>query len=136
MGTSGNQQTHRVLIASANPLFGKGLRNLLQQRWGKAANVVGLTTNMEQTLQALDDLQPDQVIVDFDDRTMNREEFLNHFVATERPMQVVLISLQGNGAVIVYDRRTLSPSQAEQWLDAPWFDSDQPGHDNRSAQGK
>lgn len=106
----------RVLIASANPLFGKGLRNLFQQRWGSAAHVVGLTSTMEQTFQALDDLQPDLVIVDYDDRSMNREEFLNHFVASERPMQVVMMSLQSTGAVVVYDRRTLSAAQAEKWL--------------------
>jgi cytochrome c oxidase subunit 2 len=106
----------RVLIASANPLFGKGLRNLFGQRWGSAAQIVGLTSTMEQTFQALDDLQPDLVIVDYDDRSMNREEFLNHFVASERPMQVVLMSLQTTGAVVVYDRRTLSAAQAEKWL--------------------
>jgi cytochrome c oxidase subunit 2 len=111
-----NDTFRRVLIASANPLFGKGLRNLFQQRWGSAAHVVGLTKTMQETFQALDELQPDLVIVDYDDRSMNREEFLNHFVASEQPMQLVLMSLQSTGAVVVYDRRTLSADQAEKWL--------------------
>jgi len=113
----------RVLIASANPLFGKGLRHLFERRWGSAASVIGLTNTMEQTLAALDELQPDLVIVDFDDRTINREDFLNHFVTDERPMQVVLISLQSTGAVVVYDRRKLTPSQAENWLGVSWLAS-------------
>ncbi len=78
---------------------------------------------MEQTLAALDELQPDLVIVDFDDRTINREDFLSHFVTDERPMQVVLISLQSTGAVVVYDRRKLTPSQAENWLGVSWLAS-------------
>ncbi len=133
-GTLGNQQMfgvgmendskevpRRVLIASANPLFGKGLWNLLQQQWGQAASVVGLTTTMEQTLRALDELLPDLVIVDFDDRTMNRADFLNHFVSDERPMQVALVSLQSNGGVVVYNRRRLTLTQAENWLSESWL---------------
>ncbi|MDD5370105.1 MAG: hypothetical protein PHQ40_13555 [Anaerolineaceae bacterium] len=121
MGKKMNTAPRRVLIASANPLFGKGLRNMFQQKWGDTANVVSLTTTMEETIRALDELQPDLVILDFDDRSMDREEFLNHFVASERTMQVILVSLQGTGAVVVYDRRTLSPSQAEKWLGGSWM---------------
>lgn len=128
MGNKMNAAPRRVLIASANPLFGKGLRSMFQQRWGDAANVVGLTTTMEETLHALEELQPDLVILDFDDRSMDREEFLNHFVASERPMQVILVSLQGTGAVVVYDRRTLSATQAERWLGGSWPTHKPTGH--------
>jgi cytochrome c oxidase subunit 2 len=109
--------TRRVLIASANPLFGEGLRNLLRERWGARASVVGLTSTMAQTLDAFEKQQPDLVILDYDDRTINREEFLSRFVSGERPMQVMLVSLKATGAVVVYDRRSLTPSEAEDWLD-------------------
>lgn len=60
------------------------------------------------------------VIVDYDDRTIHREEFLSHFIFGDRPMQVVLVSLQASGEVVVYDRRTMTPAQAEDWLSLPW----------------
>lgn len=109
-------QPRRVLIASANPLFAEGLRNLVRERWGGRADVVGLTSNMTETLKIYEELQPDLVIVDYDDRRINREKFLSHFMAGDRPMQVMLVSLKASGAVVVYDRRSLTPSEAEKWL--------------------
>jgi cytochrome c oxidase subunit 2 len=123
MGQIAKDTPRRVLIASANPLFGKGLQSMFQQRWGKAARVVGLTSTMEQTILAMDEHQPDLVILDFDDRSINREAFLSHFVSGERPMQVALVSLQETGGIIVYDRRNLTPSQAETWLGDAWLRS-------------
>jgi cytochrome c oxidase subunit 2 len=35
-------------------------------------------------------------------------------------MQVMLVSLQESGQVVVYDRRTLTSAQAENWLNDPW----------------
>ena len=78
-----------------------------------------LASSMEETLARLESWQPDLVIVDYDDRTIHREEFLSHFIAGDRPMQVMLVSLQASGAVVVYDRRTLTPAQAEDWLSLP-----------------
>ncbi|HVN55646.1 MAG TPA: cytochrome c oxidase subunit II [Anaerolineaceae bacterium] len=109
----------RVLIASANPLFGKGLQKIFIERWGKQAVVVGLTSSMAETLAAMESLQPDLVIVDYDDKILNRAEFLNHFMAGDRPMQVMLVSLRGGGAAVVYDRQALTPSEAEDWLNLP-----------------
>ena len=128
MGKIVKETTGRVLIASANPLFGKGLKNMFQRRWGGAARVVAVTTTMELTLNAVDKLQPDLVILDYDDHAMNRDEFLNHFVSGEQPMQVALISLREAGDVVVYDRRNLTPTQAETWLAAAWLNSLLPGH--------
>ncbi len=116
MGKVVRGHPRRVVIASVNPLFGKGLQNMLQKRWGQGATIIRLTSNLEETLHALDDLLPDLMIVDFDDQTMNRKEFLKHFIASEQPMQLMLISLKDSGQVVVYDRKTLSPSQAENWL--------------------
>jgi cytochrome c oxidase subunit 2 len=83
---------------------------------------------MSETIYNLENWRPELVVVDYDDHTINRAEFLNHFVSDEWPMQVVLVSLQANGRVVVYDRRTLTPDQAEDWLNLPWFS-------NKSDQG-
>jgi cytochrome c oxidase subunit II len=134
--TNSNQKLQRrVLIASANQLFGKGLEKLFVQKWGGKAIQIRLATSMAETIYNLENWRPDLVVVDYDDHTINRAEFLNHFVSDERPMQVVLVSLQANGRVVVYDRRTLTPDQAENWLNLPWFTniSDQESSDNETA---
>ncbi len=69
-----------------------------------------------QIIQELEQWQPDVVIVDYDDQTIYRSEFLNYFVGSERTMQVMLVSLKANGSVVVYDRRILTADQAEDWL--------------------
>lgn len=113
-------QLRRVLIVSANPLFREGLRKMYAERWGGKAIILNMPTSMAEAILALEQHQPDLVLVDYDDRTMNRDEFLNHFVAGKAPMQVVLVSLQESGQVVVYDRRTLTFAQAENWLNNPW----------------
>jgi cytochrome c oxidase subunit 2 len=120
--TNSNQESQRrVLIASANQLFGKGLEKLFVQKWGSKAIQIRLAISMSETIYNLENWRPELVVVDYDDHTINRAEFLNHFVSDEWPMQVVLVSLQANGHVVVYDRRTLTPDQAEDWLNLPWF---------------
>jgi cytochrome c oxidase subunit 2 len=110
----------RVLIISANPLFREGLRKMYTERWGEKASIIGMPTAMEDALSALETHAPDLVIVDYDDKTINRGEFLNRFVTGKTPMQVMLVSLQESGQVVVYDRRNLTPAQAENWLNDPW----------------
>ncbi|HEX2980219.1 MAG TPA: cytochrome c oxidase subunit II [Anaerolineaceae bacterium] len=114
------EEPRRILIVSANPLFAQGLRRLSENWAGRRGEVVSITKNMAETLQAMDTLQPDLVIVDYDDETIYRDEFLSHFVASNRPMQVMLVSLRGGGEVVVYDRQTLTPSQAEERMKMPW----------------
>jgi len=108
----------RILIASSHPLFAEGLRSLLHQRQQMDAVVVGMVSTIEEALHALRDLQPDLVIVDYDDEQVNRDEFLARFVEGEGRLRVVLLSLKEGGQdAIVYDRRTLAASQVEDWLD-------------------
>jgi cytochrome c oxidase subunit II len=110
----------RVVIASANPLFGKGLEKLIQQRWKESPAEIRMVSSMADTLYILESWQPDLVIVDYDDRTIDRHEFLNYFVSGDQPMQVMLVSLQASGAVVVYDRKTLTPDEMENWLNPMW----------------
>jgi cytochrome c oxidase subunit 2 len=123
IGTS-QEPERRVLIASANPLFAKGLRKMMAQRWEGRRVEVRLAASMDEATAALEDWDPDLVIVDYDDvdrpGNIQRGAFLSHFITGERPMQVMLVSLRESGEVVVYDRRTLTPAQAEDWLDLPW----------------
>ena len=115
-----NAQTHRVLIASANPLFREGLRKVYAGHWGEKAEIVGMLSTMEETLTALETLQPDLMIVDYDDTTINREEFLSRFLEGESPMRVVLVSLGSTEPVVIYHRQRLTAAQAGDWLSDPW----------------
>jgi cytochrome c oxidase subunit 2 len=107
----------RVLIASSHALFGKGLRSLLQERQPAGVEVVGMVSNLEEAMVALDRLNPDLVIVDYDDEALNRDEFLARFVEGEKKLRVVLLSLQSGKEALVYDRRTLAASQIDDWLE-------------------
>lgn len=114
----------RVLIASNHPLFGKGLRNLLQERWPEQVVILGLVSSIDGAMQSLHDHDPDVVIVDYDDQDLNREAFLSRLIKTEHQVRVVLLSLQegekGSEAV-VYDRRNVEAARIEEWLDQGIF---------------
>ncbi|HSQ27637.1 MAG TPA: response regulator [Anaerolineales bacterium] len=107
----------QVLIASSHPLFGQGLRNLLNDHQRIQVNVVGMVSNLEQALQALHDHSPDLLIVDYDDEEFNRDEILARFVESEYKLRLVLLSLHSSQDAIIYDRRTLAASQIENWLE-------------------
>lgn len=114
--TSSSQ--NKILIASANHLFRKGLEKMVLGRYGSSSEIRSTATTAE-TLDLMESWQPGLVIVDYDDKSISRAEFLHQFVAGDSPMQVMLVSLQASGAVVVYDRRTLSPAQAQDWLSTP-----------------
>ena len=112
--------SRRVLIASANPLFREGLLKVYMPRWGNQRISVDVAKTMEETLDFLENNQPDLVIVDHDDMTINRSEFLNRFVTGEMPMKVILVSLASSEPIVIYNRMQLTAAQAEDWLANPW----------------
>lgn len=124
MSDSHQEPLRRVLIASANPLFALGLQKMVAQRWQERRVETRLADSMAEATRALENWQPDLIIVDYDDREIQRGAFLSHFITGDRPMQVMLVSLRASGEVVVYDRRTLTPAQAEDWLDLPWIPAD------------
>jgi CheY-like chemotaxis protein len=112
--------SRRLLIASANPLFREGLHKLYADRW-RAQNVqVDMAGTMQETLNYLEEHDPDLVIVDHDDKAIYRGEFLNRFVTGEMPMKVILVSLAASEPVVIYNRMQLTAAQAEDWLENPW----------------
>ena len=112
--------SRRVLIASANPLFREGLLKIYIARWNNQKISVDVAKNMEETLDLLENNQPDLVIVDHDDMAINRSEFLNRFVTGEMPMKVILVSLAASEPIVIYNRMQLTAAQAEDWLANPW----------------
>lgn len=78
--------------------------------------MVGMVSTLEEALAAIDQLSPDLVIVDYDDKLLNRDEFLARFVEGEKKLRLVLLSLQSAGDALVYDRRTMAASRIGDWL--------------------
>jgi len=108
----------RILIASSHPLFAQGINSLLGKRQEMDTEVIGMVATINEALAAIENLQPDLVIVDYDDQQVNREEFLARFVEGESRLRVVLFSLkEGGDQAIVYDRRTMAASQIDDWLE-------------------
>ena len=116
MNSKKKMNPRRVLIASSHPLFGQGLRSLLQERQAIDVQVVGMVSSLEEAISALEELNPDMIIVDYDDEKLNRDEFLARFVEGEKKLRVVLLSLQSSNEALVYDRRTLAASDIDEWL--------------------
>jgi DNA-binding NarL/FixJ family response regulator len=112
--------SHRILIASANALFREGLHKVYAEQWEEQKVDVVMATTMRETLDLLESQRPDLVIVDHDDKTINRDEFLNRFVTDESPMKVILVSLASSEPVVIYNRVQLTAAQAEGWLANPW----------------
>lgn len=114
-------KNRRVLIASSHALFGQGLRSLLEERKHARVEIVGMVSSLDEALNALETLEPDLIIVDYDDEKLNREEFLARFVEGEKELRVVLLSLQSAQEAIVYDRRTMAAAQIDDWLQERGF---------------
>jgi cytochrome c oxidase subunit 2 len=114
---STHRKVRRVLIASSHGLFGQGLRSLLQDRKQANVEIVGVVSSLQEATQALDKLDPDLIIVDYDDETLNRDEFLARFVEGEKKLRLVLLSLQSPKDALVYDRRSLAAAQIDEWLE-------------------
>lgn len=116
MSALSHHPPRRILIASANPLFSKGLQGMFTQWWTQPVPEMRLASSMADTVESLRSWSPDLVVVDYDDDNINRAEFLNHYVASDVPMQVMLVSLQESGEVVVYDRRTMTPAEVQTWF--------------------
>lgn len=105
---------------------------MLERRKGEDAQVVGMVSDLEGAVKALETLKPDLVVVDYDDEAVNRDEFLSYFVEGETQLRVVLFSLKEGGSnAIVYDRRTLAASQVDDWL-REWTQEENPGMDGKN----
>jgi DNA-binding NarL/FixJ family response regulator len=116
MSDNTTEQPRKILIASSHPLFGRGLQSLFKERWSSAVEIVGFVTNVAEAKIALREHKPDILIVDHDDDSVNRDEFIAQFVESKAKMRLVLLSLSEGNEAIVYDRTTHEASEIQDWL--------------------
>ncbi len=117
MDRSPNSLPNRILIVSSHPLFGHGLKRLLQTRAGIVDAIVCSVSSDEEALHALEAFRPDLAIIDYDDEQIQRQAFMAYYAAGGERLRVVLLSLkESSSEAIVYDRRTLEASRIEDWL--------------------
>ncbi len=119
MSESSLKTPHRILIVSANPLFGNGLRKLMSDRWQQTGAQVQMATATLEAEAWLIRWQPDLLIVDQDDPQLDRALFLRHLLEGPDELQVMVVTLRSTCQVKVYDRHTLTTDQAQDWLDLP-----------------
>lgn len=119
------EKIQKVLIASANHLFRRGLEKMVVEGYGPSIAFQS-TASTAEALETMETWQPDLVVVDYDDKSISRTDLLHHFIEGDSTMQVLLVSLQASGDVVVYDRRTLTPAEAQDWLSPPLSPSQAP----------
>ena len=110
----------KVLIASANPLFGKGIERLLMSRNDSNDLEIRIAENSSVINQIYNEWQPQLIILDYDDQKIFRKDFLDKFIDSQFTSQVMLVSLEKSGSVVVYDRKMLTSEQANEWLKIPF----------------
>lgn len=109
--------TKHVLIVSSHPLFGQGLKNLLENRKEADVKVAGIVSSIDQAMIIVEQQKVNFIIVDYDDVAVNKDDYLAHFVEGDQSLRLVLLSLQEGGSrAIVYDRQTLVAAQIDDWL--------------------
>ncbi len=116
----------RILIASSHPLFAEGLRSLIEKHSPGKFQVLGLVSNTGEAFQVMTSIEPDLLIVDFDDDHLNQVDFLQHFIHLRSEIRIVLLSLkegQEGSEAVVYDRRTTAAAEIEDWLKIESIDS-------------
>ena len=115
-----NDIKQRVLIASANPLFGKGIERLLLSRNDANELEIRIAEQSKSVNQIFIEWQPQLIILDYDDKKISRKDFLDKFIDSQFASQVMLVSLEKSGSVVVYDRKTLTSQQANELLKIPF----------------
>jgi cytochrome c oxidase subunit 2 len=115
----GNTQIH-VLIASANSIFRKGIEKILSSRIDFPFLVIQQAGDITEVIEKYSKYKPRVLIIDYDDKNINKKLFLNSFMEEQHNAQLLLVSLEQSGNVIFYDRQVLSTDQAHQWLQIPW----------------
>lgn len=114
--TSGENQPMKILIVSANPLFGRGLEIILAQKWQDHRPEIRRVMDIQEANKSLIGWEPELIVLDYDDEKIDRQKFLQGFINGTAPAQVALVSLKDSQTVIVYDRQIITPSEAGNWL--------------------
>lgn len=115
----GESQT-KVLIASANSIFRNGIEKILSKRIDFNSLTVHQVTKLEDLEKKYSKIKPSILIIDFDDKNINKKKFMDSFFDEKRDTQLLLVSLQEGGNVVFYKRQVFSTDQALEWLRIPW----------------
>ncbi len=106
----------RVLIVSANELFGQGLRRLLAPL--TEVEVVGIATDLDTATELVEQEHPQIVIADYGGEAGLWQHCLARFFRREVGVErVVLLTLGEQGQHAVVYHRFMCPAEAvETWL--------------------
>lgn len=110
----------KVLIASANSIFRNGIEKILSKRSDFDSLTIHKVTQLDDLKKKYSKVKPNIIIIDFDDKNINKKQFLDSFFDEKRDTQLLLVSLQEGGNVVFYKRQVFSTDQALEWLRIPW----------------
>lgn len=113
----------KVLIASANSIFRNGIEKILSKRSDFSSLTIHKVIQIEDLKKKYSKVKPHILIIDFDDKNINKKQFLDSFFEEKRDTQLLLVSLQEGGNVVFYKRQIFSTDQALEWLRIPWNES-------------
>ncbi|HSM26347.1 MAG TPA: hypothetical protein VK856_15900 [Anaerolineaceae bacterium] len=112
-----------VLIASDNPIFRIGIVKLLSRRSDYPSLTIHQVKDIRDLIKKNSKLKPHLLIIDYDDKNINKKQFLDSFFEDQHDSQLLLVSLKESGNVVLYNRKVFSTHQAHQWLQIPWEES-------------
>ena len=69
----------KVLIASANSIFRNGIEKILSKRSDFNSLTIHKVTQLEDLKKKYSKVKPNVLIIDFDDKNINRKQFLDSF---------------------------------------------------------
>lgn len=128
--SSEHPRLRRILIVSHHPIFAEGLRHLFN-RVAREVEVVAVVDSLEAAWQVEEEAQPDVMVLDYDDQEIALERCLLHLAQGHRPLRVVLLSLQREADVVVFDRWVL-PSESVETRVARLLDRPVSGHSSET----
>lgn len=108
-----------ALIVSTNPLFRMSLHSLLVKKYPSSIEIMVVTT-IQEAVEKLRHWKASFIILDYDDQKSNRNDLLHFFISGESPLQIMLVSLNSSGSIVVYERQSIPQDQVDDWLDLNW----------------
>ncbi|PKO18262.1 MAG: hypothetical protein CVU39_02150 [Chloroflexi bacterium HGW-Chloroflexi-10] len=109
----------KILIASINPLFTKGIERLLRLRNDSEYLKIRTAKSMQDILVAIKKWEPNLVILDYDNEKISPKVFFDSFIESQYETQLLLLSLNNSETVSVYERNVISFEEATNWLESP-----------------
>jgi DNA-binding NarL/FixJ family response regulator len=110
----------KVFIASANSIFRNGIEKILSKRSDFNTLRIHQFAKLEDLIKKFSRIKPSILIIDFDDKNLNKRQFLDSFINEKWDTQLLLVTLKEGGNVVLYKKQIFSVDQAFEWLMVPW----------------